>query len=155
MSDVQRICAFYTRGPHFPALLKQLRALYPGAHITALTPPGYPRSAVASLADEVRSTGQAVYSWRDRRALMALRNQIRAARYDLFAVMFDTPKQRFLAWMSGAPHQFCLTPDGRFIRIRLGLMRVAWTALYRQVRGQITYRYIRYVVNHRHVEPRQ
>jgi len=152
MSAVKRICAFYSHGPHYAQVLKHLRKTYPDANITAMTPPGYPREPLTPLANRHAESAQATYSLRDIAALRLLLRQIRDGRYDLFVVMFDSPKLHLFARLTRVRRRYCYTADGRYYPLRLSLIRLLSTTLYRNLRGRITYAYIRYVVYHRPVQ---
>lgn len=146
MSEVRRICAYYSRGPHFSRNLKVLRGMYPDAAITALVPPGYPRKPLLGLAESIENTRQAQYAGRDLKAFLALIRQIRKARYDVFVVMFDSPKLRLLGTLSGARERYCLTIDGRYLALRLALLSQAIGAMVRNVHGRLTYLRLWFVV---------
>ena len=152
MKKVKRICAFYSHGPHYLRLLRYLRENCPDAEITAMAPPDFPDEPLLNCADHVMHTGQPSYSLRDVRALRQLLRQIRSAHYDLFAIMFDSPKLRLLATLSGVRRRYCYTADGRFFSIHFSIVSLLAQALYRNIRGRITYAYIRHVVYHRPVE---
>jgi ADP-heptose:LPS heptosyltransferase len=139
MSDIRRVCAYYSRGPHFTRNLKTLRDMYPGAEITALVPPGYPRKPLAGLAEHIESTRQTQYGARDLKAFFGLIRQIRKARYDCFVVMFDSPKLRLLGTLSGAKERYCLTIDGRYLALRLALLSQVIGTVVRHVHGRLTY----------------
>lgn len=118
MSDVKRICAYYSRGDHFPRLLDGLRARFPHAELTALVPPGYP------VSDELRAkVGNIVlaershYSPRELLAVARLLQTIRAGQYDLFVVMFDSPQLMLLSALSGCPERACVDRAGRYLPI--------------------------------------
>ncbi len=152
MNEPKRICAFYSRGPHFERMLEELRKRHPEAHITALIPPGYPEEALEDLADECISTGQAVYSLREPRSVWEVLLLIRRGGYDLIAVMFSSAKLSILARLTGIPLRYCHTPDGRFLPLRASIFRPAFRILYRSVHGRILYAYIRFVVHHRPIK---
>jgi len=152
MDGIKRICALYRHGPHYIQMLRYLREHWPEARITAMTPPGYPQEALEDLADEVLEMGRSTYRLRDLLALPALLRQIKAGRYDLFVVMFDSPKLRMLAALTRIPRRACYTIDGRYFPLELRLIRFVADYLYRNIRGRITYAYIRHVVYHRRVE---
>lgn len=148
MNGVERICAFYSRGPHFERLLAELRKRYPGAHLTAMIPPGYPPEAVEGLADECLTTGHAAHSLRQPAAVWSVLQLIRNGHYDVFVVMFPSAKLGLLARLTGIPRRFCQTPDGRFLPLRSTLLRTSVRTVYRAIRGRLLYAYIHYVVHH-------
>jgi len=151
MNAVKRICAFYSRGPHYVRMLKHLRTVYPEATITALVPPGYPDEPLTGLAHKRVEMGQAKYTFRDIRAFRALLHQIHSGHYDLLAVMFASPRLRILARLSGIPERYSFSPDGRFAPLKGSLLRSLAGAAYRKLRGRLRYAYLYYVVHFQHV----
>lgn len=152
MNAIKRICAFYSRGPHYVRMLKHLRTTYPEATITAMVPPGYPDEPLAGLAHKRVETGQGKYTLRDIRAFRILLHQIHSGHYDLLAVMFATPRLRWLARLSGIPERYSYTPDGRFAPLKGSLLRSLGGAACRNLRGRLRYAYLYYVVHFQHVE---
>lgn len=152
MTAPQNICAFYSRGPHFLRMLKQLRAAYPEARITAVVPPTFPAEAALGLANQVIKTQHAQWSLRQHKALRKLVAVLREGRYDLFAVMFDSPKLRLLAVLSGARARVCYTVDGRQLPLKLAVLGQLADALARNIRGRLLYAYLHYVVYARPVQ---
>ncbi len=155
MSRTFRIGALYSRGPHFPRVLQKLREQHPGAQITAIIPPEYPRDALEGLADAVVVTGQNAQMGGHWKTAFAVLAQIRAGKYDHFVVMFDSLKLRLLAAGSGAASRFCHSVDGRIIPLSRNPLPALLRACARSVRGHIVYAYIRWVVYHRPVEKSQ
>ena len=149
MDEKLRICALYSHGPHYRRLLRFLHQRYADAHITALVPPDYPAEHVADDADAVL---QADTPRRDLRGLGHLLRQIRRGKFDVFVVMFDSPRLRILSALTGVPRRYCYSVDGRYERVRLSLLRAAADAVYRNVRGRLTYAYVHWVVYHRPVK---
>ena len=148
MNTRERICAYYSHGPHFTRMLKALRAAHPDAEITAMVPPGYPHAPLAGLADAVVEVAKpATVSG----ALGVLR-RIRAGRYDCLAMMFDSPKLRLLAALSGVPRRVCHSVDRRQFPLKRAIIAPLMGALWRNLRGRILYRRIRYIVDHYPVE---
>lgn len=148
MSTVPRICAFYSRGPHYMKMIKALRRRWPDGHIVALIPPAFRQESVAGKADEVQTTAGSANA-------RAVLRQIRTGKYDIVAVMFASAKLRLLAVLSGASGRYCYTMDGRLVRLRLGLLSLLFATVWRRLRGEITYRRIRYVVRHRPVPKKE
>jgi len=146
VKEPRNIAAFYSRGPHFARLLKELRKRYPEARITAIAPPGFPQDALVGQADRLVYTDRPVYTLQEPGALLGLVGQIRKGKYDLFAVMFDSPKLRMLAALSGARQRVCYTTSGQYQPLRLSPVRQVVAGLYRALRGRITYYYIRRIV---------
>lgn len=152
MKSPENICAFYSRGPHFLRMLKFLRTLHPHARITAVVPPSFPAEAALGVANQVIKTQHAQWSLRQHRALRKLVRVLREGRYDLFVTMFDSPKLRLLAAMSGARIREAYTIDGRYLPLRLALGRQVAAAISRNVRGRILYAYLYYQVHYRRVQ---
>lgn len=152
---VRRICALYSHGPHYARVLRHLRQAYPEAVVTALVPPGFPNEPLEGLAHKRLDMPDAAVDRRGLRALRALLPVVRRGRYGLFVVMFDSFRLRLLAALSGARERRCFTADGRFIRLRLSLVRLLADALWRNLRGRVTYWRIRYIVHHRPVETKR
>ena len=118
-------------------------------------PKGYPAESLARLADHVLAVPKASYGWRDLRAIRALRKKLRAHGFEIIVVMFPSVKLRLFALATGIRQRFCYTVDGRFEPLRgTGLTLIAG-AFYRNIRGRLLYAYIRHIVYHRPVEPKQ
>ncbi len=152
MTAPQRICAYYSHGPHFTRMLKHLRATYPSARITAIVPPSYPKDALRDLANEVRKTGQAHYGLRSPGALRNLIRDIRGARFDLFAVMFDSPKLRLFARASGAAQRCVYTIDGRLCPLQGAVIPALGSELLRRIQGHLLYLRLWCIVHFQSVE---
>ncbi len=148
MTQVKRIGAFYSHGPHFRKTLKRLREDYANACVVAMVPPGFPEGILDGLADEVWFTERKAYSLRGHAALRGLIRQIRGGGFDLFVIMFPSPKLRFLAGCSGAKKKICHGPDGRVAPIRMAPLRALTRAALRRIRGELTYTYIRVIVRY-------
>lgn len=152
MTEPERICAFYSRGPHFMRLLAFLREQHPQAHITALVPPEYPKEHLRDRADAVMEAAKARYVARDLSGIRELLSRIRAERFHEFVVMFDSPRLRLFAAFTGAPRRSCYTIDGRYFPLKLSPLRVACSTLWRAARGRMTYAYVYLNVRFRRVE---
>lgn len=152
MSEPKRICAFYSHGPHYRRMLRFLREQHPAAHITALVPPAYPREFLEGQVDDIVVTAQSQYSSRDTAAIRQLLRLIRGGGYDLFVVMFDSPRLRILSALTGIGQRYCYQADGRYTPARLSLLQAAGDALWRNLRGRLTYARIWLIVHFRHVE---
>ena len=148
MNTTKRICAYYSHGPHYTRMLKSLRQDAPGAEITAMVPPGYPREALEGLADTIMEVEKPAGPAN----AMGVLRRIRAGRYDSLAVMFDSPKLRVLAALSGVPERVCHSIDRRQYPLRRAIIGPLLTALWRNVRGHILYWRIRYIVEHQPVQ---
>lgn len=152
MNEPTNICAFYSRGPHFLRLLKHLRTQHPQARITAVVPPAFPAEAALGVATQVIKTQQAQWTLAHQRDLRKLVGVLRGGKYDLFVVMFDSPKLRVLAALSGARARHCYTIDGRYFPLRLALFRQLGSNLARSIRGRLLYAYLHFVVYCRPVQ---
>jgi len=146
MSDRQRIAALYSRGTHYPRLLQFLREEYPGCEITAVVPPAYPQRLLEGRCDRVLRTEREQYGLRDLGAIYRLLSTLRAQGFDDLVIMFNSPKLRLLAKGSGAADAYCYTADRRFFPAEVHPVREALDLIVRQVRGRITYAYIRWVI---------
>jgi hypothetical protein len=151
VSKIERICAYYSRGPHFVRNLKTLRQAHPDAHLTAIVPPDYPVESLGDRADTVEPLGLPADGRRDTRAVLRLARHLRAGRHDLFVVMFDSPKLRLLASLSGARRAECLTIDGRRFPVRFAPVAQFLGGLWRRARGNLTYARVWLVVRFRKV----
>lgn len=146
MNRIDRVCAYYSRGPHFARNLKTLRQRHPDARIVAVVPPDYPADALAGFADAVEPVGLPADGRRDLRAMLRLARHLRAGRHDLFVVMFDSPKLRLLATLSGARRRECLTIDGRCFPVRFAPLAQFFDAAIRRAWGHLVYARIWFVV---------
>ncbi len=149
--EVRRICALYSHGPHYARALQHLRRTYPEAVVTALVPPGFPTEPLEGIAHKRLDMPAEAVSRRGLAALRALAPVLRRGRYDLFVVMFDSFRLRVVASLSGARERRCFTADGRFIPLRLSLLRLLAGMAWRNARGRITYWRIRHIVYHQPV----
>ena len=152
MEHRERICAYYSHGPHFRRVLKQLRDTHPEAKLTAMVPPRYPTDAVAELADQIAVTAKDQYRATDLSGNWALVKQIRSGGYDRFVVMFESPKLGLLSLLAGAKSRNACTIDGRYGPMRLSLLSLLADTIHRRIRGWTTYLYIRHIVHHRPVQ---
>jgi ADP-heptose:LPS heptosyltransferase len=149
LSNIRRICALYSHGPHFVRLLRHLRAEYPDTQLVAFVPPDYPAAVIKQWADRVeRIPG----GKRGMTAFKEVLRQVRAERCDLLVVMFDSPKLRVLAAASGVRNRYYYAADGRYAPLRKGLLSSLLHGLWRQCVGRVRYAYIRHVVYHRPVQ---
>lgn len=135
MSGKRKVCALYSAGAHYPLVLRRLREAYPDAEITALVPPEYPVPEEGLPgADRVeRLAGRGL-----RDAAAALR-QVRGGAFDVFAVMFDSPRLRMLAALSGARERAWCTPGGRLVPLTGSAPRVALGEAARLMRGHVVF----------------
>ncbi len=134
----QRICAFYSTGPHYVRMLRALRENYPDAVIVTAIPTAFPFEVIAELADETVRLPEGAQRRGIRTALHVLK-QLRRARCSHVVVMFDSPRLNLLSSMSGIPHRRCYTVDGRFYRLTRRPPQLLWDAARERVRGQWDY----------------
>ncbi|MBI1318660.1 MAG: hypothetical protein GC168_06895 [Candidatus Hydrogenedens sp.] len=151
MNTKPRIAAMYSRGTHYPRLLRFLRNEYPGCELTAVVPPAYPERLLEGQCDRILRTEREQYGLRDLRAILTLLSTLRAERFDALVVMFNSVKLRLLASGAGAASAYVFTADRRFFPVTLSLLGEAWDYLARNLRGRITYAYIAWVVKHQRV----
>ena len=123
----ERICAFYSKGPHFVRMMRRLRDEYPGETIVAAIPAGYPFPAIETLADETVRLPEGAGPW-------TVLRRLRRARCSHMVVMFDSPRLNLLARMSGCGCRWCYSVDGQLqllnrslpgLLIRAALLRVS------------------------------
>ncbi|MBI2431918.1 MAG: hypothetical protein HYV26_03510 [Candidatus Hydrogenedentes bacterium] len=138
-----KICAFYSRGPHYVRVLRGLRERYPEARITALVPPEFPHAPIAALVDNIEHHECAMYGLHCWPALLRLVRQVRAGRYDLFVLMFDSTRLRAVAAVSGAPERYCYTLDGRSLPLDEWLVGQCLKVFWRNLCGRMTYARVR------------
>lgn len=140
MENERRAGVFYSPGHDLPGVLRRVREAWPDARIVAVLPDGYaPPSSVPELADEVVITERAHYGARDVQPLLRLIGRIRNARYHIFIVMFDSPKLRMLAALSGAEQRAWVPPRGRPVALPGSAAGVAARSLWRRVKGAAAY----------------
>lgn len=151
MTSPRTVCAYYSKGPHYLRMLHHLRQTYPQAQLIALVPPGYPVDVLRERCDEVRTTSRESYGLASPGALAGLLGDIRHAQYDVFAVMFHSPKLRIVAALSGAPCRMVYTADNRYFPVSLDFIRGTGDWLLRNLRGRITYARIWWIVHRQHV----
>lgn len=133
--ETERICALYSRGPHFVRLLKRLRAEYPGETIIAAVPEDYTWAGLDALADEIlrlpaQDEGSVLH--RACRLIRALRRN----RCSHLVVMFDSPRLNLIARCSGAPVHWCFSADGRMTRLNSSLPRLLLATAGARMRGE-------------------
>ena len=150
--NAKRVCAFFSSGPHYRKVLQGLRARYPDAEVHAVVPPRYPEEAAAALATTVHRTEHDHYGPGDPAALWQLLRWLRGQRFDVFVVMFQSPKLVALARLSGAPERYCHTLDGRYAALRMPLFKQCLSLLSRRAEGRRTYARIHRIVRTRPVE---
>ena len=144
-----RVCAFYSKGPHYLRMLAHLRAHYPAATIVAMVPQGYPVEVLQGRCDKIITTAPN----RGAGTLLPLVQAIRAQRFDVLAVMFHSPKLRMLAALSSAKETMCYTAGNRFFPVRYNFAPGAAAWVLRQISGRITYARIWWIVRTTKVQP--
>ena len=131
----KRIGLFYSLGPHFVRALRQVRAAHPHARITAIVPPGFPK-AMLEHADNVLTVPPPPHGLRNAAALVRV---LREQRFDRLVVLFDSPRLRVLARLSGARERWCCGPDGRHAALEGGILGTLLRGLGRKIRGHLTW----------------
>lgn len=150
-----RICAFYSPGHDFARVLERLHRAHPEAHVTAVVPAGYTVAGpLRDWADAVVETELERYTLGHPRALARLVSTIRRGRYDLFAVMFASPKLRVLAALSGAERNVWCTPDGSHVPLGASVAGALAGELARVLRGRLTYMGLWCAIRMRRTRPR-
>ena len=142
-----RICIFYSKGRSFLDVLRCLRAQYPTAELVAMTPPNYAMSPEEKAeATRVVTTELAAYSARSPRSFLRLVQQIRACRYDVFVITFDSTRLRILAALSVASSCAYCSLDGRVVPIRPTVAGTLAAAAARNAWGRLVYAWVWTVV---------
>jgi uncharacterized protein YbaR (Trm112 family) len=146
------ICVFYSKGRTYLDVLQCVRKQYPDARLYAIIPPGYPVSAEErSLVDNAIQTDRPRYTLRDLRPLISLIRQIRAAHFDAFVVMFDSPRLRIFSALSGAQQRLFCRMDGQLVPLQDSIPDTLADTLVRSIRGRLTYACIWLIVRLLHV----
>jgi hypothetical protein len=130
-----RICAFYSSGPHYVRMLRCLRENCPEATLVAAIPASFPFDAIDGLVDETVRLGDRNETRGLRGSYAALRN-IRQAQCTQIVVMFDSPRLNLLSALSGTRDRHCFTVDGRFYRLNKNPLSLLLTALWQRSQGQ-------------------
>lgn len=139
-TDSPQVALFYSKGPHFTDGLQRLRAMYPEAELAAIIPRGVQLSEEElELIQSVVQAESARYALAEARKLLHLLGEIRRARYDLFAVMFPSPKLRLLAAFSRAANRACIHPKGRIERLSKGPLGILADETARRIKGWLVY----------------
>ncbi|MCX5772374.1 MAG: hypothetical protein NTZ09_19165 [Candidatus Hydrogenedentes bacterium] len=142
-----RVCAFYSKGRRFLDVLRCLRAKYPAAELIAVTPPNYKMSPDEKAeANRVVTTELDAYSARTHQAFRRLVQQIRASRYDVFVITFDSTRLRILAALSGAHSCAYCSLDGKVVLIRPTVAGTLAGAAARNLWGRLVYAWVWTVV---------
>ena len=142
-----RICIFYSKGRRFLDVLRCLRAKYPAAELVAMVPPSYKMSPEEKAeANRVVTTELEAYSARTYQPFRRLIQQIRAGRYDVFVITFDSTRLRILAALSGASSCAWCSLDGQVVLIRPTVAGTLAAAAARNLWGRLVYAWIWLVV---------
>lgn len=119
------ICVYHSLGPHFLETVEKMRVEHPDSQITVLIPPGYTvTEETQGKIDEIIVRERMHYSPLDLRVCLRLIRQIRAQRFDVFTVMFDSPQLRSLAALSKASTKLAIVPGCRIVPLRRPLALV-------------------------------
>lgn len=152
MSHKPRVCVYFSVGRNFSSVLRSVKQSMPEATITAVIPPGYPISGEErSLADEILKTDLVRYSWRTLPALGKLIRQFRHQHYDAFVILFDSPRLRIVASLSGASERLHCRMDGRLAPVRMSIPGTIADVIFRNVWGRIAYAGIWLIIRFRPV----
>lgn len=149
--DPERICALYSKGPHFVRMLQRLREEYPDETIVAAIPTTYPFPAIQLFADatirlpEAGETSPWVRPWTVVRA-------IRRARCSHIVVMFDSPRLNLLARVCGTGRRWCYSVDGRLHALARPTLGLVLAPVLHRVRGQMDYMRARFGTARRYKE---
>lgn len=117
----KRICALYSKGPHYLRMIHCLRENYPDATIVAAVPLDFPFDVINDLVDETlpmpsRHENSGFASpWKSIQ-------QIRSSQCTHLVVMFDSPRLHILGRLSGVANRRCFTVDGRFYPLNHGIL---------------------------------
>lgn len=140
MTGQPRIAVFYGKGRTFLDVLKAVRAQHPDARLCLIFPDAYPiAEAELAFASETLRIGNARYGLRDLAAFLDFTRRVRHARYDGFVILFDTPRQRILAALTGARKRLYCRFDGRVVPLQYTLSGVVADAAFRAVWGRLAY----------------
>ena len=134
----ERICAFYSKGPHFVRMLKRLRAEYPDEIIVAAIPADFPFAVIEDLIDETIRFPEAAGGASLAESLRNVR-ELRRTRCSHIVVMFDSPRLNLLARLSGATKRWCFSVDGRLRPLSLPLARILLAPIWLRLCGQVDY----------------
>ena len=134
----ERICAFYSKGPHFVRMLKRLRAEYPDEIIVAAIPSAFPFDVIEGLADETIRFPEAADGASTTGSLHVVR-ELRRTKCSHMVVMFDSPRLNLLARLSGASKRWCYSVDGRLRPLSQPLTRLMLAPAWLRLCGQLDY----------------
>lgn len=156
MNVRERVGIFYSKGRHFPGILQQIRHTFPDAEITLIAPAGYRVSeAEHMLVNTVMMTESACYGGVGIRAFSRLIRTLRAKSFDCFIVIFDSPRLRILAGLSGARDRVLYTFDRRFQFIRANIFSTLIEVTIKTLVGHLVYLWIGFIVRFCHVHPKK
>jgi hypothetical protein len=134
----ERICAFYSKGPHFVRMLKRLRAEYPDEIIVAAIPADFPIEVIERLADETIRFPETAGGASLAGSLQIVR-ELRKTKCSHMVVMFDSPRLNLLARLSGASKRWCYSVDGRLRPLSQPLTRLMLAPAWLRLCGQMDY----------------
>ena len=134
----ERICAFYSKGPHFVRMLKRLRAEYPDEIIVAALPAEFPFDVIEGLVDETLRFPETAGGASLAGSLQIVR-ELRKTKCSHMVVMFDSPRLNLLARLSGASKRWCYSVDGRLRPLSQPLTRLMLAPAWLRLCGQMDY----------------
>lgn len=130
---------FYSYGPHFIRTVRSLRADSPEARITAFVPAEFPAGLLGGLDVVLAPILGNPAERRSPGVLLSIVRAIRRQRLDVFVVLFDSPRLRLLAALSGARERQCCLVDGRTLPVRVTIAGNVFRTLGGRLRGQFRY----------------
>lgn len=140
MTTAERIGVFFNKGRNLTDVLRAVRKEHPAAHICAIVPKSYSATEQElALVQETAYVERARYGLGDMGGFVRLIGQIRKQRYDVFVIMFDTPKVRLLGAVSGARAVWYCRLDGRLVPISKSILGILGSVIARRTVGGVVY----------------
>ncbi len=142
MISEPNITVFYSSGVHFLRTARALRQRHEAAAITAFVPKDFPEELLSSLNIRCLPLLPNPSQKRSLKHVATILRAIRGMRPDVFIVLFDSPKLRTLAALSGAGERLCYHPDGRITPMRWSFAGFLARSFMQAFRGRLRYTYI-------------
>jgi len=129
--DPASIILFCSVGNHFEAALRELKARFPRARLTAVAPPWRtePPAAAALLDSTIEVTRDRLHPVRNIGECARVLGAVRAERCDLFVTMYDSPVLNMLHSFSGARSHAIFDVRGNLYAVRVSRFYPAWLVL--------------------------